>query len=282
MHDIRSSFVPGEGVRKALVANKKKRDEGERGGSLKAIPIARTQSRVSDHRREDRNYEFGEEAVVTHRRRKHPAKLINVSRSGAMVTADLDARIGSAVELKVDDCNRIRGIVRWIREDRFGIEFDEQTDIVTSGRNRAAIVAAHSAPAGEKQRSMMPRSARHGLVWSGTLYWTFEAFNVRIRNISSGGALLDCERPLPEGAPIRLNLSDAGTIAGEVRWSQGGQVGLKFDLPFDVRLLVDAQPVKQERADRMVKPAYLQTDGQADSPWAGRWDKVRPEDFRRG
>jgi hypothetical protein len=285
MHDIRSSFVPGEGVRKTLVAAKKAKNEADGSGSLTALPIARKESRISDHRREDRDYQFTDEATLVVRRKKHPATLVNISPSGAMVRCAIELRIGSLLELQIADLNRMRGKVVWIRGDRFGIEFDEQTDILTTGRTRAVILAAHQAQTAEvpeKQRQMMPRSARHGLVWNGTLYWTFEAFSVRIRNISSGGALLECERTLPHGAPIRLNLSDAGTFAGEVRWSRNGQIGIKFDQLFDVRLLVSAQPVKQDRANGMMKPDYLRSETKPDSPWAARWDHVRPEDFRRG
>jgi hypothetical protein len=285
MHDIRSSFVPGEGVRKTVVAAKKKaKSEADRAGSLAGLAIERKESRVSDHRREDRDYQFADAATVIFRRKKHPATLINISPSGAMVRGDLELRIGSLMELQIEDLNRMRGKVVWIKGDRFGIEFDEQTEILTTSRTRAAIVAAHHAASEptDLQRSMMPRSVRHGLVWNGTLYWTFEAFSVRIRNISAGGALLDCERTLPQGAPIRLNLSDAGTFAGEVRWSRNGQIGIKFERLFDVNLLVSAQPTKQERAERMVRPDYLRSDGQANSPWSARWEQVRPEDFRRG
>jgi hypothetical protein len=286
MHDIRSSFVPGEGVRKTVVAAKKKaKSDADGSRSLAGLSIDRKESRVSDHRREDRDYQFADAATLIVRRKKHPATLINISPSGAMVKADVELRIGSVLELQIEDLNRMRGRVVWIRSERFGIEFDEQTEILTTGRTRAAIVAAHQVAASEPletQRSMMPRSTRHGLVWNGTLYWTFEAFNVRIRNISSGGALLDCERTLPQGAPIRLNLSDAGTFPGEVRWSRNGQIGIKFDRMFDVATLVSAQPIKQERADRMVKPNYLRSDGRPDSPWSAQWDQVRPEDFRRG
>lgn len=284
MHDIRSSFVPGEGLRKtSLVAAKKKR-AGEAGGSLAAVSIARTESRMSDHRREDREYHLVDQATVIHRRRKFPATVLNVSTFGAMVRCDVEVHIGTVIELQIEDCNRMRCVVRWIRSDRFGVEFDEQTDIVTTQRTRAAIVAAHgvgtAAPEAEKSRSLITRATRHGLVWTGTLYWTFEAFNVRIRNISSGGAMLDCERTLPQGAPIRLNLAEAGTLAGEVRWSRNGQIGIKFEQLFDVRLLVSAQPAKQERADRYMKPAYLQSETKPNSPWAAAWDKMKPSDFR--
>lgn len=282
MHDIRSSFTPGEGVRKTLVATKK---APKNNGSLAAVSIDRAESRVSDHRREDRDYHFADEATLIARRKKHPATLVNISPSGAMVKADLELRIGAVVELQIADLNRMRGRVVWIRADRFGIEFDEQTEILTTSRTRAAIVSAHVASElapTAKSQPMLQRSARHGLVWSGTLYWTFEAFNVRIRNISSGGAMLDCERTLPQGAAIRLNLADAGTFAGEVRWSRNGQVGIKFERGFDIRLLAGAQPAKQARADTMLKPAYLQTENRPDSPWAARWEHLGPEDFRRG
>lgn len=280
MHDIRSSFVAGEGVRKSLVAAKKKRSEGEASGSLVAVPIPRAESRTSDHRREERDYDFANEAVLIHRRRKHPAVLVNISSSGAMLEADLEFRIGSPVELQIADTSPIRGIVRWIKGRRFGIEFDEQTDIVTTGRTRAAIVAAHNTAA-TAARAMVPRSTRHGLVWSGTLYWTFESYSVRIRNISAGGAQLECERDLPPEAPIRLHLLNAGTFAGTVSWSTGGQTGIKFDEPFDMRLLANTQP--SETAERVAAVAVVQPQvgTRPESRWAARWASVQSDRTRR-
>ena len=281
MHDIRSTFVAGEGVRKpSLVAPKQKKTESK-GASLTGISVNRTAARITNHRREDRLRDLTDVATVTFRRKKVGVTIVNLSSLGAMVEGDIDPRIGEVLQIQFADCNRTRCTVRWVRGNRVGLEFEQQTDIVGLAKTRAFVVASHSQPTVIPERTSKPmsmRAARHGLIWTGTLYWSFEAYNVRLRNISTDGAMLECERSLAPGSAVRLNLAEAGTLTGEVRWSKAGQVGILFDEKFDLRLLANAKPTGSA-ADYMLKPEYLKTDGAKDSPWAAMWDKFRPDDL---
>jgi hypothetical protein len=280
MHDIRSTFVAGEGLRRSLVAAKQKKAE-PKGASLTAISINRAEARITNHRREDRLRDLADAATVTFRRKKYEVTIVNLSSLGAMIQADIDPRIGETLHIQFADCNKTRCTVRWIKEGRIGLEFEQQTDIVGLAKTRAYVVGAHSEPAKIPERTSKPmavRTPRHGLIWTGTLYWSFEAFNVRLRNISSDGAMLECEQTLTPGAHVRLNLAEAGTLTGEVRWSRAGQVGILFDEKFDLRLLAHAKPTGSA-ADHMLKPEYLKSDGKADSPWAAMWEKFRPQDL---
>jgi hypothetical protein len=54
--------------------------------------------------------------------------------------------------------------------------------------------------------------------------------------------MLDCSNDIPVGSTVRLNLSEAGTLEGEVRWSRGGQVGMRFFQKFDLQQLARAKP----------------------------------------
>jgi hypothetical protein len=252
MHDIRSSFVAGEGLRKdSPVARKEARlREESLAGSLTGISIPRSESRTSNHRSEDRQPHLVDAGTLMLRRRKLEVEVVNVSSKGAMVRSDEEAFIGETVEIQFADCNRIRATVRWVKDGRIGLEFEERTEIIASARTQDSIARPHLAlvPSGEpsgdlrKDRALALRAARHGLVWNGTLYWTFEALSVRVRNISPDGAMVDCDRDVPEGAQVRLNLAEAGTLECIVRWSSGGQVGLKFNEKFDLRLLARAKP----------------------------------------
>jgi hypothetical protein len=278
MHDIRQSFVQGEGLRRpSLIAQKAKRAEAK-GPSLTKVPVARTAARITDSRREDRIRDLTDTATITFRRKKHEVKIVNLSSLGAMIETDgVEPRIGELLHIQFADCNKTRCTVRWIREHRIGLEFDQQTDIVGLAKTRAYVVGAHSAPALTPERTSKPmskRATRHGLIWNGTLYWSFEAFNVRLRNISTDGAMLECDRSLTPGSHVRLNLAEAGTLSGEVRWSMAGQVGISFDEKFDLRLLANAKP-QSIAADHMLKPDYLKDE----TPWAQLWDKLRPDDL---
>jgi hypothetical protein len=176
--------------------------------------------------------------------------VVNVSSKGIMIRCDVEAFIGEDVDIQFADCNRTRATVRWVKDGKIGLEFEEQTEIIASARTQEAIRRPHlhivpdaeAADEPAKHRALASRAARLGLVWGGTLYWTYEALTVKVRNISPNGAMLDCDTDVPVGAQIRLNLAEAGTIEGEVRWSQGGQIGVRFNQKFDLQSLSRAKP----------------------------------------
>lgn len=287
MHEIRSAYVPGEGVRKQpLVATKKNRREDDKklGASLAAVPVKRQESRLTDTRTADRLRDAVEAATITFRRRRYEVPVINVSPGGAMIQSDLEPRIGERLDIQFADCNRTRCSVRWVREGRIGLEFEEETTILGSAKVRSYVYGAQAgqvaSPTGEDaNRKLIMREPRQGLIWTGILYWSFEAFTVRIRNISAEGVMLECEREIEPGAQVRLNIADAGTMAGEVRWSRGGQLGIKFEQRFDLKLLAQTRPSASPDRPGVMKPDYLKSDGHKNSPWFSAWDRLTPEDL---
>jgi hypothetical protein len=100
------------------------------------------------------------------------------------------------------------------------------------------------------------RAPRHGLIRLATLNWQGQALPVRLRNISSGGALLESERGVDAGAHVQLDLAGCGLLEAEVRWSQSGRLGISFAETFDLKKLA---PPKRRGASnvQMLKPAYL-------------------------
>jgi hypothetical protein len=253
MHEIRAALVPAVDGGATPIATKKKTRSGDAGlgGSLARIAIQREETRRTNQRREDRDADLVRSATIHSRRRKHEVQVVNVSPWGAMIECDLEPRIGERVDIEFPGCNRTAASVRWIRDGRIGLEFGEETTIIANAAVRKAIYGEslpdRKAPVPETQaqvqafRAPVARQPRQPLVWTGTLYWSFEAFGVKLHNISPEGAMMECERELEEGAPVRLNLAEAGTIAGVVRWSAGGQVGMCFDERFDLRLLALAR-----------------------------------------
>ncbi len=57
---------------------------------------------------------------------------------------------------------------------------------------------------------------------------------VRVRNVSSGGAMIEIERGFAAGTRIELELVDGQRYCGEVRWSERGRLGMAFDERFDL------------------------------------------------
>jgi hypothetical protein len=119
------------------------------------------------------------------------------------------------------------------------------------------------------------------LLRKGTLYWGGVTIEVRLRNISSGGAKVESEQELRPGSEVELDLGEAGFQMAEVRWSQDGQIGLRFADDFDIGSLApSATSAGSEPASDMLKPAYLETELRADSPWASRFERLSMTDLR--
>jgi diguanylate cyclase (GGDEF)-like protein len=81
------------------------------------------------------------------------------------------------------------------------------------------------------------RPPRQGLLKVATLQWNGVTLPVKVRNISSGGALLETGRTLPLGAVVQLDLPGCGPLGAAVRWSDPRRIGLQFDDEFDLRRL---------------------------------------------
>ena len=135
-------------------------------------------------------------------------------------------------------------------------------------------VASRPIGAGEE---VQPRAPRHSLIRRGTLSCEAGEAPVRLRNVSAEGAMVESDQPLVPGATVELDLADGVRLAGEVRWSQDGRIGLKFAEGFDLRRLGRA---KRATGGGIVKPDYLRSELQPDSPWASRRERLSIKDVK--
>ncbi|MGQ0590138.1 MAG: putative bifunctional diguanylate cyclase/phosphodiesterase [Sphingosinicella sp.] len=81
------------------------------------------------------------------------------------------------------------------------------------------------------------RPPRQGLLKVANVQWNGMNVPVRVRNISTGGALLESSRTLPVEAKVQLDLPGCGHLGAEVRWCEGKRVGIQFEEEFDLRKL---------------------------------------------
>jgi diguanylate cyclase (GGDEF)-like protein len=81
------------------------------------------------------------------------------------------------------------------------------------------------------------RPPRQGILKVASLQFNGMSMPVRVRNISSGGALLECDRMLPAESRVQLDLPGCGNLGGEVRWSEAKRMGIQFEDEFDLRRL---------------------------------------------
>ncbi|HEX2763369.1 MAG TPA: PilZ domain-containing protein [Allosphingosinicella sp.] len=282
MHEIRSTILTGEARAGSPVARKAKSRSGEAPSGLTRIAIKRQEARVTDHRSEDRHRAIVERSTLIFRRRRIEVGVINVSSRGAMVVAEVEPRIGEKVDIVLSGDNRTRCIVRWVREGRIGLEFENET-IFWDGATAAGPVFQYEQRGEAKEpaeapRPVVEREERQKLLRAGTLYWSGISIPVRLRNISSNGAKIESERELVPGAEVELDLGEAGFQMAEVRWSKDGQIGLRFAEEFNFEALT---PGKQAAAPpEVLKPAYLETETRPDSPWAARFERLSLTDLK--
>jgi hypothetical protein len=276
MHELRSTILSGEAKPSSPVARKGKTRSEAAAGGLTRIAIKRQEARVTDQRMEDRHFGLVERSTILFRRRKMEVDVVNVSSRGAMIVAAIEPRIGEKIEIQLSDSNRTRCVVRWVRDRRIGLEFVNETIFWETGA-RGPVFQYEPAPAEKADEAPLhvavDREPRQTLLRAGTLYWSGISIPVRLRNISGGGARVESGRPLCSGAEVELDLGDGTFATAEVRWSKDGQIGLRFAESFDLESLAPAQAVA-ERVPEVLKPAYLETELQPDSPWAARFERL--------
>ena len=90
---------------------------------LDGAMIPRAEKRAIDERDEARYPSESSTAVLEFRGRKHVVRLMNVSRSGAMVIFPYVPNIGERLPLQMLDRGLVRAQVRWVRDGRIGLSF---------------------------------------------------------------------------------------------------------------------------------------------------------------
>jgi hypothetical protein len=283
MHEIRSTILSGEARPATPIARKAKNGRGETPSGLAKIAIRRQEARVTDQRVEDRLMNVVEQTTIVFRRKKHDVRVVNVSSRGAMIDAPVEPRIGEKIDILFADQNRTRCVVRWVRGNRIGVEFLNETIFWESAGGDGPVFRVEAeAPKADSSapREVTERAARQALLRRGTLYWSGISIPVRLRNISAGGARVDSERELVPGSEVELDLGESGFQVAEVRWSKDGQVGLRFADEFNLDSLAPTPAAAAGPAPDVLKPAYLETEMQADSPWAARYERLSMTDLK--
>jgi hypothetical protein len=95
------------------------------------------------------------------------------------------------------------------------------------------------------------RPPRQGLLKVATLQWNGMNMTVRVRNISTGGALIEGDRSLPPDSSVQLDLPGCGSLGASVRWAEGRRMGVQFETEFDLRRLA---PGKDRGFGAKLKP----------------------------
>ena len=289
--NIRKKIFGGEDAVEEPIL-KPKKPKGAKRDALDSIVVPREESRKTNSRGDDRHRLLGETVRLDYDGRSHEVELINVSGGGAMISGSFAPRMWDSVTLHLGENGTIECAVRWIRDERVGLEFAHETRIDCAADKQAAVlrdVIHRSFPEVEFELSAEPppdhdgpdgRAARrHPLVWSGLLHHDYQSTPVRIRNISESGVMIECAAPLRVGSEPLLELSDALAVSATVAWVVGDQVGMRFHTPFDLHELARSRP--EVAGSDWVPPSYLDTGASSDSPWSKEWGRMSVGELRQ-
>jgi len=254
-----------------------------------AITSGRVASGPANQRSEHRQILTAEEARLFVGRRSYVVDLLNLSGGGAMIRTNLPLKLWQRVHLELGGSDCVECAVRWIKEDRVGVEFAHETQVAGDARKRDAMLLdtiARNFPeiAAEATNQMLPgddqrrAELRHPLIWWGEICFNQHATRVRLRNISEHGAMVDCPMSFPDGADVLLDIGGGGQHSAIVSWSRGDQLGLRFQHPFEIDCLARAAP--EVAPQSWTRPDYFNAGQGADSPWAEPWERLSVLELR--
>ena len=101
------------------------------------------------------------------------------------------------------------------------------------------------------------REKRHRLMRRAITAIDGQATEIRLRNISAKGALVECTRPVAPGITLTIDIVGVGPVLGTVRWSQANRFGVQFDDAFDLARLTATKREGPTPAPTM-RPWYLE------------------------
>jgi diguanylate cyclase (GGDEF)-like protein len=88
-----------------------------------------------------------------------------------------------------------------------------------------------------------------------------ERTEIRLRNISAMGALVECDQAVTAGQSLTIDIVGVGPVIGSVRWTQAGKFGVQFTEQFDLARL-SAKSSKPNDVT-MLKPWYVSKGSKA-------------------
>jgi hypothetical protein len=98
----------------------------DRSMALMGKIIPRSQPRLVEHRSEARHTQVVDRALIVFRDHDYIVPVVNISARGTMIECDIVPRIGETVLIQFEDCCRIHGFVRWVRDGRVGLSFGHE------------------------------------------------------------------------------------------------------------------------------------------------------------
>ncbi|MGZ8999042.1 MAG: EAL domain-containing protein, partial [Allosphingosinicella sp.] len=166
------------------------------------------------------------------------------------VTAEGSETLDDLALIRKLGCTEIQGYL-------FGRPMSDVDARELAQRSTPVDATAEDAP-----EAFHDRPARHSLIRRASMLWRGSLLSVRLRNISTHGAMIESPETVDRGAAVELDLSEGVRVEGEVRWSQDGRIGVKFAQTFDLQRLGQSKSINSVN----VRPDYLASETRPDSP----------------
>lgn len=145
----------------------------------------------------------------------------NISSCGVMaeIFAPLEIEAPVRIELKVGAT--VRGTVRWIKDSRVGVEFDQMVDV-------HELLAPHSG-------RMAPRAPRLSIDSKAQITIGEQQEKLQVIDISQGGMKVEAAPFLESGLDMVVEIDGLPVRASVVRWVDQQYSGISFNrvMPLD-------------------------------------------------
>lgn len=152
-------------------------------------------------------------------------RIRNLSSGGLMAEVHVPLAVDDAVQIELKAGNRLSGRVRWTREGRMGVAFDETVEVGSMLARATVRTTAEGLARAPRFAVDCPIELRHDR----------RRHAGRLINVSQGGACLIADfEPEPDQL-LTLAIPGLPERQGGLRWARNGTLGLAFveSLAFD-------------------------------------------------
>lgn len=160
--------------------------------------------------------------------RSEPVEVLALSAHSADLRCGDDIVEDGPVALAIDGFRRFEGELVRSHGRIIGMVFRDAEQDGTKVTPAPKQPPEDAAPKAQKRQSMR-RHPRSAVFWSGAVQAGRESVDCIVLNMSPGGAKLKMlKRFVSDGSPVVLHIDRLGGYAGEIIWSEGDTVGLRF------------------------------------------------------
>lgn len=141
----------------------------------------------------------------------------NVSKGGLAAETDANVQVGQPLLFSLDGKSFHRGIVRWKRGRRLGLNLENALAVCgLEDETDHGFLGEHQA-----------RATRHEVQLSAKVAVGSLSYRSTVRDVSQSGLRLETSVLLTEGQQVIIGLKDRPLILAIVQWVSGGLVGVR-------------------------------------------------------